>query len=125
MCRTILAADKDTSVIYMHNELQLLALKQRRIQHQAMDCFSNMTNEEAGLHDMYVTIDSRRRATRNTGTTFMMVPDVRSNQGRQAYSYKGTTFWNSLDSETRQIESKMTIKSHISKAVCRDVNHHG
>ena len=90
-----------------------------------MDCYSNITNEEAGLHDIYVTIDNRRRATRNTGTKYTIVPDVRSNQGREAYSYKGPIFWNNLDQEARQIESKTAFKSHISETVCCDVNHPG
>ena len=124
-CRTILGADKDTSIKAMHQELQLLSLKQRRFIHRAVDCHNNIYNEEAGLHSLYKTIDNKTRATRNTGTKYMIVPKINSCIGWKAYSFQGPTFWNTLDSETRQIEDKSAFKRHISKLACRDVNHRG
>ncbi len=82
-CRNILGVDRDTSANYMHSELQLQTLKQRTL-HQAMDCFTNVNNPEAGLHKMYKTVDNRQRTTRNTGTKYMKVPNIRSCVGRKS-----------------------------------------
>ena len=109
----------------MHQELELLTLKQRRYLHRAVDCHNNIFNEEAGLNNMYKTVDDRNRVTRNTGTRYMKVPNIRSCSGRKAYSYQGPIIWNSLDNETRQITDKGAYKRHISKQLCRDVNHPG
>ena len=116
-CRTILGADKDTSIKDMHKQLELLTLKQRRFIHQAVDCHNNIYNEEAGLHSMYQTVDDRVRATRSIGTNYMKVPNIRSCTGRKAYSYSGPSFWNKLDSDTRQLEDKTAFKRHISKEI--------
>ena len=99
-------------------------LQQRRIYHQAMDCFNNITNNEEGLHYMYEPLN-RTRTTHTTGTNCMTVPNIRSCTGRKAYSYKGPTFWNSLDVEARCITEKEKLKKHINKLTCRDVNHPG
>ena len=89
-----------------------------------MDCFNNITNEEAGLHHMYNEMN-RVRITRTSGTKTMEVPNIRSCVGRKAYSYKGPSFWNTLNAETRCIEEKEKFKQHINKITCLDVNHPG
>ena len=124
-CRIILGADINTSIDRMHSELGLLTLKQRRYLHQAMDCFNNINIAESGLHDMYETIDNRARVTRNTGTKCMKVPNIRTTVGRKAYCYTGPSFWNSVEPEAQGIECKNAFKKHISKSLCRDVNHPG
>ena len=123
-CRIILRADKDVSVVQMHHKLELPMLKQRRVYHQAMDCFNNITNEEAGLHHMYNESRCERR-TRSSDSKLMEVPNIRSCVGRKAHSYKGPSFWNGLRIETRCIKEKEKFKRHINKITCRDVNHPG
>ena len=125
-CRIILRADKYTSVREMHQELKLPTLKQRRTIHMAIECHNNIFNQESGLHSMFIKRDSTRvRHTRTTDTNMMTVPNVKSITGRRAFSFRGPHFWNNLASESRLIENKNGFKKHISKEVCRDVNHPG
>ena len=90
-----------------------------------MDCHNNIHNPQAGLHQLYKTIDDRPRTTRKTGMKFMKVPNIKSSMGRRAYSFQGPSFWNKLDDESKCIEDKNAFKRHISKLVCQDVNHPG
>ena len=124
-CRTILGANKEASIKQMHTELELLTLFQRRQLHQAMECFNNINNPEAGPNHMFNTVDDRAHNTRTTGTKVMKVPNIRTTTGRKAFSYRGPRFWNDLHSDCRQIDKKDTFKRHISKTICRDVNHPG
>ena len=124
-CRILLGADKDTSVKQMHQQLELPTLHQRRMYHQAVDCFNNVNNEEAGLNKYYKTNDTRERTTRSTGTKYMGVPNLRTCVGRKAYSYRGPTFWNNLGADSRLMTDKEQFKRHINKVLCRDVNHPG
>ena len=125
-CRIILQADITTSTATMHQQLELPTLAQRRTIHLAMECHNNIYNVEAGLHKMFVQVDvSRIRDTRSTNTNYMKVKNVKSVTGRKAFEYRGPNFWNKLDSDSRKITSKPIFKNHISKLVCRDVNHPG
>ncbi len=122
----ILRADKYTSVNEMHQELNLPTLRQRRMIHMAVECHNNIFNPESGLQSMFTQQDSERtRRTRSTNTNKMVIPKVKTMAGRKAFSYRGPHFWNNLDEESRQIENKNGFKKHISKEICRDVNHPG
>ena len=90
-----------------------------------MECYTNINNPDPGLCHMFQSVDDRSRRTRTTGTKYMKVPNIRSSMGRKAYSYWGPSFWNCLDSDTRGIDTKDAFKRHISKTICRDVNHPG
>ena len=123
-CRIILRADRLTSTNEMHQTLDLQTLKQRRMIHLAMDCYTNITVKESGLHKLFKQVDSNRnRRTRSTNTNQLEVSNIRTVTGRKAYSFRVPMFWNSIDSDTRQIENKNQFKTHITKLVCRDVNH--
>ncbi len=74
---------------------------------------------------MFETIEHRARQTRATTTNYMTVPDIRTNMGWKAYCFRGPTIWNSLEPEVRIIENKTSFKNHITKIICRDVNHPG
>ena len=125
-CRIILGADIDTPIKQLHTELELPTLKQRRQIHMAMECHNSIFNEEAGLHRMFKPIDDNRaRPTRSENQNLMTVANIRTVNGRKAFTYTGPFFWNILDNEARQIESKNSFKTHITKLICRDVNHLG
>ncbi len=125
-CRIILKADNLTSTKVLHQNLNLPTLKQRRAIHMAMECHNNIFNEEAGLHSFFEKIDStRRRTTRMENTNCMKTANIRSVVGRKAFSFRGPDFWNKLELDLRLITSKNGFKQHISKVVCRDVNHPG
>ena len=49
--------------------------------------------------------------------------NVRSVNGRKAYAYRGPFFWNNLDGESRNMENKAALKSHITELIFRDKNH--
>ena len=124
--RIIFRADIYTSVTVMHQELKLPTLRQRRTIHMAIECHNNIYNKESGLYSMFKQLDNTRvRRTRTTETNTMCIPRINSVVGRKAFSYRGPHFWNNLTSESRQIESKNSFKTHISKETCRNVNHPG
>ncbi len=125
-CRIILKADNYTSISTLHSELQLPYLSQRRNIHMAMECFTGVHNVESGLHYMFNPIDdTRERETRSTRTNLVKVTNVRTVTGRKAFGFRGPNFWNKLEAESRTITDKPAFKNHISKVVCRDVNHPG
>ncbi len=125
-CRIILRADNYTSVKEMRQELKLPTLRQRRTIHMAMECHKNVYNPESGLQSMFIQQDiTRTRRTRTTDTNTMLIPQVRSMVGRKSFAYRGPYFWNNLDRESRLLENKNSFKNHISKQICRDVNHPG
>ena len=125
-CRIILRADIDTPIVQLHSELELPTLKQRRQIHMAMECHSSVVNEESGLHKLFVPLDKDRiRTTRSENQNLMNVANIKTVNGRKAFSYRGPHFWNILDNEARKIETKSNFKIHITKLICRDVNHPG
>ncbi len=65
-CRTILMAPKETSTQNMHKQLELPLLAQRRQLHLSTECYKNATNDEAGLHGMFVKTANRGRQTRQS-----------------------------------------------------------
>ena len=69
--------------------------------------------------------DQRERRTRNMDTLSMVVPFLRTTQGRKSFSYHGPYCWNSLDQPIRMIESINVFKNDILKLLMWDVNHPG
>ena len=125
-CRIILKADNYASIKMLHEELQLPLLSERRTIHMAMECFSGVHNTESGLHYMFKPQDETcARATRSTRTNLVEVVNIRAVTGRRAFSFRGPNFWNKLEADSRTITDKPAFKTHISKVVCRDVNHPG
>ena len=126
--RTIISIfmDNYTSTMTMHQELQLPLLTQRRQIHLAMECFSGVHNQESGLHCMFQHMDNNRlRDTRSSNKHKVKVENIRTTTGRKAFGFRGPNFWNKIDDDSRQIEEKGAFKNHISKLICRDVNHPG
>ena len=56
---------------------------------------------------------NRKRTTRSENQKLMTVSNIKTVNGRKAYSYGGSFFWNSLDNDTRLIENKTCFKTHI------------
>ena len=125
-CRIILRADNETSAMLMHQELDLLTLKQCQILQLAMDCFTNVNNKDAGQHKFFIPLDTNRaRTTCRTNTNKMQIENIRTVMGRKAYMYRRLQFWNTLVQENRLIDNKATFKNHITNLLCRDINHPG
>ena len=63
---------------------------------------------------MFTPADRDRvRSTQN----LMTVIDVRSVNGRKAYSYRDPHFWNTLNNEARLFENKNSFKMHLTKLI--------
>ena len=82
-CRTLLLADKFTSTASMHKSLGLLSLENRRKYHRAVDCHKHIHNEKSSLTKYFVD-KQMGRATRSGELNKKVVPDIRSNMGRNA-----------------------------------------
>ncbi len=119
-CRTMLLCDKRTSIVEMHNSLELLTLKNRRHLHLSMDCHAHINNANSSLNKCFKTRETRRT---RAGGSKMELPNLKSNIGRKAYSYRGPQHWISLPEETRKIESKPLFKKECIKNLMRDINH--
>ena len=118
VCRIVFKADNHTSIKSLHLDLQLPTLKQRRTIRSVVECH----NEESGLHNMFKKVECNR-VTWSTNSNLIKTENIRTLTGRKAFGFRGPNFWNQLDSETRTIENKNVFKNHISKQMCRDVNH--
>ena len=53
----------------------------------------------------------------------MKTENIKSVTGRKAFGFRGPNFWNNLKEETQIIENKTTFKKHVTKAMCRGVDH--
>ena len=125
-CRTILWLPKDTSIKHMHQELQILMLKDRKTYHMYVECHKNIYGIDSSLKFMFVReSDQRERRTRNSDALSMVVPLFRTFVGRKAFSYRGPHSWNTLDRPTSMMDSINVFKSHLLKEFMRDVNHLG
>ncbi len=92
----------------------------------AMECFTGVHNSESGLHYMFKPKDeTRMRETRSTRTNQVEITNVRTVTGCKAFGFRGPNFWNKLETDSRTITNRPAFKTHISKVVCRDVNHPG
>ena len=121
--RIILEADIDTSVKEMHKLLDLPNLTQRRNIHLAMECFNNVNNEESGLHNLFIPIaETNVRTIRQTERKLMNVPDICTNTGQKAFSYRGPNRWNKLLLNLCAIENKNNFKKEITRLTCLDEN---
>ena len=125
-CRIILQVDKETSIDQMHKELELLKLKDRRQYHLSVECYKNVTNESTGLHKLFVPkARVAARVTRLTEANTMIVPNIVSDTGRKAFSYRGPRHWNTVSTEMRNVDKLTTFKNKLMKQMLRDVNHPG
>ena len=125
-CCTILMADKRMSVNDMHVSLSLLTLSNRRTLHFQTECYKNVHDSSSSLSRYFVLeSDIRERQTRNSVSLGMHVPVLRSVHGRKSFSYRGPSNWNKIRKELRQSASINIFKSHLTKELCRDVNHPG
>ena len=124
--RIILGTDIDTSVREMHKSLNLLTLSQRRTIHLAMEYFNCINNKESGLHKLFTLLSEIKiRTTRQTEAKLMSVPDIHTNTGHKAFSYRGPNSWNRIETSIRLIENKNNFKKEITKTTCLDINHLG
>ena len=69
--------------------------------------------------------NNRERVTGSTSTNQVEVDNIRTVTGRKAFRFRGPNYWNKLDNDSRALENQTEFKNHISKVVCRDVNHPG
>ncbi len=123
-CRTILREGMRTSISYMHAVLDLPKLHDRRDFHLKIECYKNASNPLASLNNMFTLEASiRSRVTRDTDALSMHAPDIRSNVGCKSFSYRGPFPWNHINELLRQSESLQVFKTHLTKDMCRDVNH--
>ncbi len=83
-----------------------------------------MTIEDSLLHYMF-TPQARARVTRRGEKQKVNVPDVKSELGRKAFSYRGPVFWNDISDDMKQKENRNIFKSAYLKYILRDVSHPG
>ncbi len=118
-CRTLLLVDKRTPIDEMHKELKFLTLGERQNLHLAVDCYKHVKNEESSLHNYFKV--KRSRQTR--AGEQMVVPNLWTNMGRNAYSFTGPNFWNQVPSDLKSCKNVDEFKSEYLNYILRDVNH--
>ena len=97
----------------------MLNLSQRRELHLSVDCYKHVNNDESSLHQLF-----KAKATRHTRAGEQMeIPNLRTNFGRNAYSYKGPKHWNRIPPHIKSSKSVNVFKSEYLKLLLRDVNH--
>ncbi len=123
-CRIMLLADKRTSVSQMHKDLNLLPLDKCRDLHRAQDCFKHINDKTSSLSYMFIEKDSAR-PTRHGQTKQVHCPDLRTNYGHKAYSYRGPNFWNGLPNHIRLVTQKNEFRDTMTRLLMLDENHPG
>ena len=93
-----------------------------RMLNTAMDCYTHVRNQNSSLSHMFVKPEAVRQTQRSNEDN-VQVPDIRSNDGRKAYSHRGPVFWNKIDNAIKSIQSKNCFKTQYTKFLLRDVNH--
>ena len=88
VCRAILQADNRTHIDDMESELNLPNIHHRLEFQLSVECFKQINVPGNCLSHMFVKKETARR-TRASNTNQMVVPRVRTNIGRNAFSYKG------------------------------------
>ena len=121
-CRAILQADNRAHINYMHQELSLPTIRERLEFQLSMECFKQINVPNNSLSNMFTKKETGRN-TRTSNTNMMIVPKVRTNMGRNAFSFKGPDHWNRLSTNTRTITDKTEFRTSISKVNNRDVDH--
>ena len=118
-CRTLLLADQWAPIVEMHNELKMLTLSQRRELHLSVDCYKHVSNKESSLHNLF-----KAKNTRNTRSgEQMVIPNLKTSFGRNAYSYRGPNHWHGIPSHIKGSKSVNVFQSEYLKLLLRDVNH--
>ncbi len=120
--RVILRTDKRASIRNMHNTSKILTLDQHRMLNTAMDCYTHVRNQNSSFSHMFVKPEAVRQ-TRRSNEDNVQVPDIRSDVGCRAYSYRGPVFWNGIDNDIKSIQTKNSFKTQYIKYLLRDVNH--
>ena len=118
-CRTILLAESRTSTEWMHNELGLLKLNDRRMLHLCFQLHKNIyVDNSSSLSKFFVPIVKvTNRNTRAAHGKCMRVVNLRSDMGRKAFTYMGPVNWNRLPLELWVIEKFDEFKKAISTQV--------
>ena len=104
-CRTLLLANKETSVDLMHEELKLMKLSTSRNIHLGNLCHKNVHLEMPSGVNKYF----QRRATaairvsRRANQYTLLVPDVCTQMGRKALAFRGPVFWNNIPNDLKDI----------------------
>ncbi len=121
--RIILRANRRTSIEFMHNELNILTIKERQQVHLSMECFRQV-HTTSGLNNLFVKHETGR-VTRGTDSKNMNIPILNTVTGRKAFSYRGPVHRNTLLADLKVNDNKTSFKSGISKLFARDENHPG
>ena len=116
----MLLVGNQTPIAEMHDNLQLLTLKQRREYHLSIDCHKHVNISDSSLNYMFKQKTSR---TTRSGPKLVDVPQRRMVTGRKAFSLRGPNHWNSLDVSKREIENQDSFKRTLLKEMLRDVDH--
>ena len=66
------------------------------------------TTPGSGLHYMFVNV-VRTRLTRRGNTNNVIVPRTDPELGRKGFSFRGSVFWNDLDTELKNMQNKNTL----------------
>ena len=118
-CRTVLRCGKREPIANMHKDLNILTLEIRRKLHLSMDCHKAIHTNNS------MTRYFQTRATRTTraGDKRLVIPNLKTNMGRKAFSYRGPSHWEGLPVHLKNIKSPDVFKSECLKTICRDENH--
>ena len=105
VCRTLLLANKETSIDLMHEELNLMKLNTRRNIHLGNLCHKNVHLEvPSGVNKYFLRrATAAVRVSRRTNQFTVLVQDIRSQVGRKAISFRGPVFWNNIPNELKDI----------------------
>ena len=109
----------------MHQRLGLARLPARREYHMACLCHKNIyTENKSGLSDHFTKISGASRTTRYTCNVNMVVPNIHSEKGCKAISYRGPVFWNALNNDIKCIDKFEAFQAKINPKTRPELDNH-
>ncbi len=118
-CRTMLLCNSRTPIKEMHDTLDILTLNQRRQLHMSLDCFTHINNPNSSLNKYFKFWPGR---VTKTGETRLELPNLKTNFGRRAFSYRVPNHWMKLLEEIKNLTSRPMFKTACIRNM-RDENH--
>ena len=85
-----------------------------------MECHKSINNPSNSLSRYFKAMVTR---TTKSGENKMALPNLRTNQGRRAFSFRGPDHWDKLPADIKNIESLAVFKTEYVKRFNRDENH--
>ena len=109
----------------MHHELKLEKLETRRKFHLGNLCHKNVhCIDNTGIENLFIKRNVRGQTATRIAACDVVVPIVRTVVGCKAISFRGPSFWNSLDRHVKVIDKYPAFVQEWREICCTNFENH-